>query len=499
MPDSKEISQLTTAEQTSGSDLFETAIPNAMTESGYVSRKVTANALALLFNNTLQFSSQLQTTSKTLIGAINEIAQGGGGGGASVAMGTTDPSASSGSNGDLYIKYDGTSYEVLAMFVKINDGWQEIETDGGGEIQCGAFVDYTDLIATVTFTNGSASYTATTDCYAIIRGYYVDNTTAIQIKVDGVLERGSSRVGSAIEATTFVATSVLLKKGQTLTVENCLSTTNDNYIKIYGLQYSSPNLQPVIYSEEEREIGVWTNGKPLYEKTVIADNPSSVSVSGYDAYTILNDDYDADILLFINGTLEDSIGRKYALNYDRLYDSHNKIISECYIDENSGNSIVMINVPSGMNITISSVYVTIRYTKTTDTAGSGTWTPQGVPAVHYSTDEQVVGTWVDGSPVYEKTIITNSSVTNEDVDVDISSLNVDLMVSIGGGYSRNVNNLELYYPWGDNEYNTSDVIVFGSYCRFYKTNDSITYKIIHKDNSTTDYQRFTIRYTKSST
>ena len=117
----------------------------------------------------------------------------------------------------------------------------------------------------------------------------------------------------------------------------------------------------------------------------------------------------------------------------------------------------------------------------------------------YSTTEQVVGTWIDGSPVYEKTIITNSSVTNEDVDVDISSLNVDLMVSIGGGYSRNVNNLELYYPWGENEYNTSDVIVFGSYCRFYKTNDSITYKIIHKDNSTTDYQRFTIRYTKSST
>ena len=117
----------------------------------------------------------------------------------------------------------------------------------------------------------------------------------------------------------------------------------------------------------------------------------------------------------------------------------------------------------------------------------------------YSTTEQVVGTWIDGSPVYEKTIITNSSVTNADVDVDISNLNVDLMVSIGGGYSRNVNNLELYYPWGDNEYNTSDVIVFGSYCRFYKTNDSITYKIIHKDNSTTDYQRFTIRYTKSST
>ena len=35
--------------------------------------------------------------------------------------------------------------------------------------------------------------------------------------------------------------------------------------------------QPVIYSEDEREIGVWTNGKPLYEKTFVYDN---VSYSG---------------------------------------------------------------------------------------------------------------------------------------------------------------------------------------------------------------------------
>jgi hypothetical protein len=155
MPDSKPISELITAEQTSGSDLFETAIPNAMTETGYISRKVTANALALLFNNTLQFSSQLQTTAKTLIGAINELAQGGGGGGASVAMGTTDPSASSGSNGDLYIKYDGTSYEVLAMFVKISGDWREIETGGGGGGGASSLDDLSDVdVDTTTLATG---------------------------------------------------------------------------------------------------------------------------------------------------------------------------------------------------------------------------------------------------------------------------------------------------------------------------------------------------------
>ena len=127
----------------------------------------------------------------------------------------------------------------------------------------------------------------------------------------------------------------------------------------------------------------------------------------------------------------------------------------------------------------------------TDANGDGS---QFQPVI-FSTTEREIGVWTNGKPLYEKTIITNSSVTNADVDVDISNLNVDIIIYIGGEYSRKVNNLELYYPWGENEYNTGDEIVFGSYCRFYKTNDSITYKIIHKDNSTTDYQRFTIRYT----
>lgn len=79
MPDSKEISALATAESTSASDLFETAIPNAMTETGYVSRKVTLGTIANFLLGTLQFSS-LHTTVKNIIGAINEVLSSAGGG-----------------------------------------------------------------------------------------------------------------------------------------------------------------------------------------------------------------------------------------------------------------------------------------------------------------------------------------------------------------------------------------------------------------------------------
>ena len=43
-------------------------------------------------------------------------------------------------------------------------------------------------------------------------------------------------------------------------------------------------------------------------------------------------------------------------------------------------------------------YVTIQYTKTTDTAISIG------EATEYSTEEKVVGTWIDGKPVYEITL-----------------------------------------------------------------------------------------------
>ena len=79
MPDTREISALTTAESTSASDLFETALPNAMTETGFISRKVTLGTIANFLLNTLQFSN-LHTTVKNIIGAINEVLSSAGGG-----------------------------------------------------------------------------------------------------------------------------------------------------------------------------------------------------------------------------------------------------------------------------------------------------------------------------------------------------------------------------------------------------------------------------------
>lgn len=76
MPDSKPISDLVTAEQITQNDLIETAIPapsGVTSETGYVSRKVSLSSLATWIGNTFLFSSALQTTTKTIVGAINEL------------------------------------------------------------------------------------------------------------------------------------------------------------------------------------------------------------------------------------------------------------------------------------------------------------------------------------------------------------------------------------------------------------------------------------------
>lgn len=65
-----ELHELTTSEQLSSSDV----IAEQREDSGlWLTRKVTLNALGLFLNNVLNFASQLQTTNKTIIGAINEI------------------------------------------------------------------------------------------------------------------------------------------------------------------------------------------------------------------------------------------------------------------------------------------------------------------------------------------------------------------------------------------------------------------------------------------
>ena len=86
----------------------------------------------------------------------------------------------------------------------------------------------------------------------------------------------------------------------------------------------------------------------------------------------------------------------------------------------------------------------------------------------YSTTEQVVGTWIDGKPLYEKVLIQDSGISTGDVEIPHGINNLDEIIFVVGNgcladgkkillplTSRNGNN----YNIGITEYDSSSVWV----------------------------------------
>lgn len=138
---------------------------------------------------------------------------------------------------------------------------------------------------------------------------------------------------------------------------------------------------PLIYSDEEREVGVWRDGKPLYQKTYSVN--LTINIGAWGDTGIPKGDIDRIVRTETN-------------------DANN---SYGYASASIDHSNVWIR-PSLSNQKI----ITLLYTKSTDTPGSGTWTTDGTYAKHYSTSEKVIGTWIDGKPLYEKTFNITSGI-----------------------------------------------------------------------------------------
>ena len=203
----------------------------------------------------------------------------------------------------------------------------------GGEINAlGMFVDYDNLITTINTDNtGSASYTATEDCYAVIRLFYKDTTTAILIKVDDTLEGGSGRANSVSVGTTFMSTSLYLKKGQVLTISGCY-VSNDNYIKVYGIQTGTEELPEYhIYSTDERIVGEF-NGKTVYGKLFLFENLVTINADSWGDVPISNSDKTSivDVKAYdMNGSIFTQLGanRNNQSGYIQILNSRNNAIA----------------------------------------------------------------------------------------------------------------------------------------------------------------------------
>ena len=164
------------------------------------------------------------------------------------------------------------------------------------------------------------------------------------------------------------------------------------------------------YSTEEQLTGKrWIDGKPIYQKSYFITDTKILTTSWIQIIQILED---VDVLL-------DSI------IYDPNYNNNMYLIryKEGYLEGYAPINTLGINKNS---------YITIQYTKTTDTELSPVSLPK-IKSIHnYSTEEQIVGTWIDGKPIYEKVINSGYLANNNSITIDVSHLNINDVIQLKG-------------------------------------------------------------------
>ena len=198
------------------------------------------------------------------------------------------------------------------------------------------------------------------------------------------------------------------------------------------------------YSTEEREIGCWLDGKPLYMKTI--DFPSIAKGTNTISHNIANIDQPVHVQWY-------------------FYFSTNKNILIGHEDSGVGYwAQVYFFTPTSVSYrlgtqwsNIGGLKATFYYTKTTDTVGSGKWTPQGSLSLHYPADSNpiIIGNY-GGRPIKRKRIYLSRIVTGSNAISDQLPI-IDILIGFHG-YCKTAETYPRYMQIG------SDINTSGWYC-----------------------------------
>ena len=220
-----------------------------------------------------------------------------------------------------------------------------------------------------------------------------------------------------------------------------------------------------LYSTDEKLIGRWIDGKPLYQKVILLNNTVEIPYNSW---------YDI-------GTKPDNI--------DILISAYG-IVGFGYSSGNSNGCVPLVaNAESPNNIRVQVCrngspfdvnMILIRYTKTTDSAveiGSDT---------DYSTTEKIVGTWIDGKPIWQKSVSGTLSSSTSWTNL-FAVANLDNLIGCSGCLTLPEGN-KIEIPWSTIDYYVA-LQYYNGYIRYLTTGGSW----INNSPCTV-----TIQYTKTS-
>lgn len=216
-----------------------------------------------------------------------------------------------------------------------------------------------------------------------------------------------------------------------------------------------------IYSTDEKMIGQWIDGKPLYQKTIDCGAVPSGVLNGQKIYSWLNSNVENVFVkhLFVktdNGAIQ---------NIPYVNPTNNamyEIGASILLDPN--NSELKVLLYTGTDRSSSGhIWSTVCYTKTTDSpAAIGSDTD-------YSTEEKIIGTWIDGKPLYQKTLVINANewaVNNKKKYILLSNKisNVEDVIDAYGFVCINYNSSILKYQFGTTDTgSTGDISILSNY------------------------------------
>ena len=183
-----------------------------------------------------------------------------------------------------------------------------------------------------------------------------------------------------------------------------------------------------IYTEDERMIGSWM-GKPLYQKTF--DIGSNIAIS-QSTWTSTGVNFSTMNL--------DKVVRVFAGSTDSSVLAHGVTTDiKCYPDPSDN----LLKLQTTASYSDETRYFTIQYTKTNDaTVNVGTEND-------YSLDEQIIGTWIDGKLLYQKTIIKTNFAINNNASFAHDIQNVESIFIKEGFLNDNGNIILLPMIWTD--------------------------------------------------
>lgn len=137
-----------------------------------------------------------------------------------------------------------------------------------------------------------------------------------------------------------------------------------------------------IYDTAERMVGRWIDGKPLYQRSYVLEHAVALSTSDYTRVF----------------TSPENVDKQISVNIS------NPLVYNVTVYPKADDIGMFATLYSAKTLPANSV-ITIQYTKTTD-ASIAVGTEND-----YSTDEMIIGTWIDGKPVYQLTYALPSTVS----------------------------------------------------------------------------------------